>query len=49
MFFFFVSIIWEGDMLGCIIMQKITFPLGTQLHRSKYKHVLTGFLFLPFF
>lgn len=44
--FCFVSIIWEGDMPGCIIVQRITFPLGTQLHRSKYKHVLTGF---PFF
>ena len=24
------------------------FPLGTQLHRSKHKHVLTGFPFLSF-
>lgn len=44
--FCFVSIIWEGDMPGYIIVQRITFPLGTQLHRSKYKHVLTGFPFL---
>lgn len=34
-FSFFVSIIWEENMLRCIIMQKITFPLGTQLRRSK--------------
>lgn len=43
-----VSIIWNGDMPGCTIMQKIMLPLGTQLHRSKHKHVLTGFLFLFF-
>lgn len=45
-FSFCVSIIWEEDMLRCIIVQKITFPLGTQLHRSKHKHVLTDFPFV---
>lgn len=43
LFFVFVSIIWEGDMLACVIMQKILFSLGTKLHRSKHKHVITSF------
>lgn len=43
---FFVSIIWEGDMPGqchhATVMQKIMFPVGTTLHRSKHEHVVTG-------
>lgn len=51
---FFVSIIWEGDMPGHVIVlpscRKSCFPVGTKLHRSKHEHVLTGlsFLHLPY-
>lgn len=48
--FFFVSIIWEGDMPGHVIVlpscRKSCFPVGTKLHRSKHEHVLTGLSFL---
>lgn len=41
---FFVSIIWEGDMPGqchrATVMQKIMFPVGTTLRRSKHEHVV---------
>lgn len=30
-------------MLGPVTVLKITLPVGTQLHRSKHKHVLTSF------
>lgn len=43
---FFVSIIWEGDMPGqchrATVIQKIMFPVGTTLRRSKHEHVVTG-------
>lgn len=48
-FFFFVSIIWKGDMLGCVIMQKIPFSLDTQLLKSKHKHILTDLFFKMYY